>query len=84
MKIYPQQLVIVIAIVILGACGNNTKISMGACGNNTNISNGDTNTTSGNTDTSKDTKDVVYRGVTTKTGRIWLDRNIGASRVATS
>ncbi|MCB4755356.1 MAG: hypothetical protein LGB62_07400, partial [Sulfurovum sp.] len=72
MKSYLQWSVATIVIAILGACGS---------------------TNSGNRLTSKTisctTKAIMYKGltygcVTSKTGRIWLDRNIGASQVATS
>ncbi|MCB4746521.1 MAG: pre-peptidase C-terminal domain-containing protein [Sulfurovum sp.] len=72
MKSYLQWSVATIVIAILGACGS---------------------TNSGNRLTSKTisctTKVIRHKGLTygcvaSKTGRIWLDRNLGASRVATS
>ncbi|MCB4747975.1 MAG: pre-peptidase C-terminal domain-containing protein, partial [Sulfurovum sp.] len=74
MKTYLRHLAIAIAIAMATVA---VMIMLDACDSETSIGNGDANA-------GKDTNGVVYRRVTSKTGRIWLDRNLGASQVATS
>ncbi|MCB4774037.1 MAG: hypothetical protein LGB71_01905, partial [Sulfurovum sp.] len=77
MKSYLQWLVAIMVIVILGAC------NVGDINTN-NTTKGDTNTTRTTPLCEVPYKDITYGCVTSQTGRIWLDRNIGAARVATS
>ncbi|MCB4784323.1 MAG: hypothetical protein LGB69_07050, partial [Sulfurovum sp.] len=74
MKTYLRHLAIAIAMAMATVA---VMTMLDACESETSIGNGNTNA-------GKDTNDVVYRRVTTKTGRIWLDRNLGASQVAAS
>ncbi|MCB4759206.1 MAG: fibrobacter succinogenes major paralogous domain-containing protein, partial [Sulfurovum sp.] len=100
MRSYLQWPVATIAIVILSACGNNISVNDGNTTLNspsTKSSNGNTNakdntdTAKGNTNTPRTVLcDIRYQGfrygcvASSKTNRIWLDRNLGASRAATS
>ncbi|MCB4774653.1 MAG: fibrobacter succinogenes major paralogous domain-containing protein, partial [Sulfurovum sp.] len=93
MRSYLQWPVATIAIVILSACGNNISVNDGYTTLNspsTKSDNGNTNA-KGNTDTARTVLcDIRYQGfrygcvASSKTNRIWLDRNLGASRAATS
>ncbi|MCB4774034.1 MAG: hypothetical protein LGB71_01890, partial [Sulfurovum sp.] len=80
MKLYLQWLISIVVIAILGACGSNViRID-----NTNNTTKDDTNTTRTTPLCEVPYKDITYGCVTSQTGRIWLDRNIGAARVATS
>ncbi|MCB4773483.1 MAG: pre-peptidase C-terminal domain-containing protein, partial [Sulfurovum sp.] len=93
MRSYLQWAVATIAIVILSACGNNTNANDG----NTTLNSPSTKSDNGNTNAKDNTNtprtvlcDIRYQGLrygcvaSSKTNRIWLDRNLGASRAATS
>ncbi|MCB4748003.1 MAG: hypothetical protein LGB54_05335, partial [Sulfurovum sp.] len=72
MKSYLQWLVAIMVIVILGAC------NVGDINTN-NTTKDDTNTTGTTPLCEVPYKDITYGCVTSQTGRIWLDRNIGAA-----
>ncbi|MCB4764753.1 MAG: fibrobacter succinogenes major paralogous domain-containing protein [Sulfurovum sp.] len=90
MKSYLQWSIVTIAIVIFSACDSHISISDG---NTTlhypNIESGDTNNTAKENTNAPRTilcrvryKGIMYGCAASETGRIWLDRNLGASRVA--
>ncbi|MCB4759343.1 MAG: hypothetical protein LGB58_01275, partial [Sulfurovum sp.] len=82
MKSYLQWLVAIMVIVILGACNVGDINTNNTTKDDTNTTKGDTNTTGTTPLCEVPYKDITYGCVTSQTGRIWLDRNIGAARVA--